>query len=358
MIGFIFVVALVFFYVAVRTLKTHAYWRDLARTHEQRIGQLREENERLISADPEDGDVREMGIARLRSELHKLLIDRGRVWYKCSPEQTDPRTGQVAVKTDLPDPHKISANTILYVFEEADIKDKGRYLGEFKVTDVAERRIDLKPAMKPTAAELKRLVVSRGPWTLYEIMPIDTHGVFAHLDDEQKKALLPGATAQEYTKDGKPAKADDPEDRVVEVKDSDGRPAGKQYVRMLRDYEILFKTYHQRRSILMDSLEATARDRQYVEAACADARKQQVFRENEVEQGNADVTKYRRERDAVAAFDTILKSRAVGMKAAVQQLIQTNKTLAGQIAKLQLEAAQRIDARTQSMARSDAAAGN
>ena len=290
LIGFIFIAATVFVYMAARTLKTHQYWRELAQAHQDKIDALEAENLSLVSGDAEDGKV---GIDRLRLELHKLLIDRGRVWYNCSPENVEPQTGKVAVKTDLPDPHKIADNTILYVFDETDLQDGGQYLGEFKVTDVAERQLAMEPAMKLTDNELKRLADSRGPWTLYEIMPIDAP----------------------------------------------------------RDYDVLFKEYHLQHSILVDLIEAATRDKQYIESACADAQKQQQFRQAEIQQLKADVVKYVRQRDAVAELHAVLKPRASGMTAAVDRLISANMAIAGRIAKAQLEATRYIGAKTRRMAR-------
>jgi len=356
LLGFVFVATVAFFYMAMRTLKTHQYWRELAGEHQQKIKELREENDRLISADPKQGEDGQMGIVRLRLELNKLLIDRGRVWYNCSPEQIDPATGGARVKTDLPDPHRIGVNTILYVFDETDLQDGGRYLGEFEVTDVAQRQVALEPAMTFAPEELKRLAASKGPWTLYEIMPIDTRSVFAHLSEEEKRALLPDLTEEEYIKDGKPAEPDDPEDRVVEVKDKDGNVVERKYVRMLRDYEVLFKAYHLQRSILVDLFEASKRDKQYVDNAYADALKHQQFREDEVRKLKIEVAKYRRQRDAVAALLAIIQPRAEKMKEVVDLLIAANRATAAKIAKIQLEAARRIDARTRSMAQSAAAA--
>ena len=45
-------------------------------------------------------------------------------------------TAEITVTIDHPDPNGIAENTVLYGFEEADVQSKGRYLGEFKVTNV------------------------------------------------------------------------------------------------------------------------------------------------------------------------------------------------------------------------------
>ena len=248
------------------------------------------------------------------------------------------------MKTDLPDPHRISQNTVLYVFEEAEVADEGNYLGEFKVTQVADRQIALAPTAKMPAEDLARLAASRGPWTLYEIMPIDTRSVFATLSEEEKKALLPEATVDEYLKDGKPADPDDPVDRVVD--DGEG---GKLYARMLRDYDVLFENYHLRRSYMADRVAVAMRDKQYIDQAYGEALRQKQFRDSEVLSLRAEMAKYGRERDAVIALGKVLGPRVMGMKTAVQRLIESNLATAAQIAKYQFDAARRIDGRTRSM---------
>jgi len=346
LIGFVFIAAVAFFYLALRTLKTHQHWREKAAAFQERVEELDDENRELVLADPEEEDAEEteMGIERLRLELFKLLIDRGRVWYNCSPDPPDAQTGQVPVKTDLPDPHRISQNTVLYVFEEADVADDGNYLGEFKVTQVADRQIALAPTAKMPAEDLARLAASRGPWTLYEVMPIDTRSVFATLSEEEKEALLPEATVDEYLKDGKPADPDDPEDRVVD--DGEG---GKLYSRMLRDYDVLFENYHLRRSYMADKVAVARRDKQYIDQAYGEALRQKQFRDSEEQSLLAEMAKYGRERDAVIALGKVLSPRVMGMKTAVQRLIESNLATAAQIAKYQFDAARRIDARTRSM---------
>ena len=56
LVGLIGVTSLVFFYMATRTLKTHAYWRELAQKHEAKIGQIQDENIRLVEGVYKEGE--------------------------------------------------------------------------------------------------------------------------------------------------------------------------------------------------------------------------------------------------------------------------------------------------------------
>ena len=167
LVGLILVASLGFFYLAMRALKTHQYWRTLAAAAEAKIDTLKQENQELRDGKGE-GESYEPGIEQLRIQLHKMLIDRGRVWYNCEPEP-NPQTGQVAVTTDLPDPHGIGDKTILYVFEEAEVDSSNpaesrQYIGEFRVTGVEGKQVALAPSMRirPDSRQFKRLVAIRG----------------------------------------------------------------------------------------------------------------------------------------------------------------------------------------------------
>jgi hypothetical protein len=354
LIGFIIVAALTFFYLAARTLKTHQHWRQLAGKLQEQVETLQEENHKLIHDDPEEqeadaqGNDLQPGIKRLRLELYKLLVDRGRAWYNCTPEQVDRQTGQVAVKTDFPDPHGIADKSILYVFEEKDIEDKddpakGQYLGEFKVTGVAERQVVLQPIQKQTAEQLTRLANSTGTWRLYDIMPIDVRSVFSTLSEEDKQKILPAGSVKDYTKDGKAAEKDDPEGRVVDGK----------YVRLLRDYQKLFHAYHLQRVLLADQFIVTAKDFQYIDATRKDAMEQQKFRENELAQLKAEMAKVSRERDAVRGLYQVLQPRVLGLQQSIAQIAASNRAAAARIAQIQAEATRRINSQTGVVARTE-----
>ncbi len=353
LIGLIFVTAVAFFYMGARTLKTHQYWRDLARDLNEQIRELEEENDQLVNANPEEGEedengeLIEMGIKRLRLELHKLLLDRGRVWYNCTRERIG-EDGKVAVKTDLPNPNLIKPKTTLFLFEEKDIKDKdapdkGQYLGEFIVTGVADRVVDMRPVKKMSKEEEAGLSKNPpGTWCMYDIMPIDVRSVFSKLSDDEKKAILPSNTVTEYLKDGKPAEPDDPEHRVLDGK----------YVRLLRDYKILFESYHRRTVILADKKAENEQDWQYVKNTYEDAIRQRTFRQAEVAQRKQNLARVKREDGAIIQLGRSLQTRVRQMQVAIADLAKRNRIAAARIAKIQHEIAQRINARTRTMAQS------
>ena len=380
LIGFIFVASVAFFYLAARALKTHQHWRDIALKLEQSLGDENKLQQTLLgnSVEQQSGEDSTLGIRQATLEVHKLLIDRGRVWYGCRPQQVDPASGAASVMTELPHPPQIKVQTVLFVFDEVDVQNGGRYLGEFTVSAVGgdgDSQIELQPTRKMTPQECTRLAQSQAgaesSWTLCEIMPQDNHEIFEELDEEERRAMLPAATVEEYLSDGQRMTTDevarqglqgevlsvdangelvrDARQVPVQVEDGEGK-----YVRKLRDYEVLFNTYHAQWSELTDLLEASARDKAYIEAALENANQQKQFRQTEVDDLKVELAKIERERDAVAAHLGALEGRMAAMRTAIAAMIKDNREKAGEIARIQLEATRRIDERTRRMAQAEA----
>jgi hypoxanthine phosphoribosyltransferase len=176
---------------------------------------------------------------------------------------------------------------------------------------------------------LAHLKAAQRPWDVYEIMPRDNREIFASLTDQEKEAMLPADSRQEYLQDGKG--------------DS---------VRQLRDYQVAFSILHLRRTLLVDELAATSLDLKLVKDALAQAEQQEAAAKKDVEDAKIEVELAARERDAVATFLKTVEKDYEAAKAAIDGLIKANKDMAGRIATLQLEAARQIDQRTRAMARS------
>jgi hypothetical protein len=266
--------------------------------------------------------------------LSELLLDRGRVWYRCEPKLTvnkDDGAVTVTVAIENPDPHGISENTVVYGFEEADVQKKGHYLGEFKVTasDSKQKTIVMTPTLPLSMRQVERLAKAQRPWDLYEILPRDNHEVFSSLSDAEKEDLLPPSSRQEYIDDGK-----------------------GDFVRLLRDYQVLFSIANLRRTLLADKVDATARDLKLVQDALEQAKQQEETAKKDVALAQEEFQTSTRQRDAVSGYLEAVAKEYEAVKAAVQKLIEENRAKAGQIANQQWEASRRIDERTRVMAQS------
>ncbi len=265
LLGLIAAALLPFFYLAARALKTQQYWEAQAKQCEKNLKDADEQNRKLVEADKlPNGNL---GTDAARRELYSVLIGRGRVWNNCEPAKVDRATGHVKLKTDQPVAPVafggIAPHMTLHAVEEADVQNGGRYLGEFKVVQVIdkERTVELAPTRSLDADELTRLARSKGPWTMYEVMPVDKHEPFAGLNPQELKELLPASSLAEYEKDGQDAAPGDPEERV----------RGGKYVRRLRDYGAIYENAHLQRSLFTDVYESALRDQQYMDEALASA---------------------------------------------------------------------------------------
>ncbi|MGD0898885.1 MAG: hypothetical protein ABR915_13690 [Thermoguttaceae bacterium] len=332
----------VFFYMAARTLKTYHYWGNQVSLLTTQLKAQQEKNFHLVN-DDEPGNK---GIRRLEADLNRLLTNRGRIWKDCEPQKVS-LNGEVAVGTEQAgSPNHISDKMVLYVFEGSDDQQSGSYLGEFKVTEVAENKVGLAPTAALTPRELKRLTGSKGPWTLFELMPADRHFAFADLSEDEKKALFPSnvvspKVVSEYLRDGQPSKADDPEKC---------RRDGK-YVRRLRDYKELFRSYRTDRTLFVDICEALVRDKQYIDDAKTDAERQVQFVEQYVAVLRTEKAQAIKARQAAGGFRALLEQRLAGIQDKVAALIKDNLTKAAEINQLQVAAAQRIRTMEQTGAR-------
>ncbi|NQT17390.1 MAG: hypothetical protein HQ582_31840, partial [Planctomycetes bacterium] len=327
-----------------------------------------------------DAEVRQLTV-----DLHKETVDRGRVWYGCQPQAPE-GTGEVAVTTDFPDPNRIEAQTILYVFDQLDVRQGGAYLGQFTVAAIGGRQVQLQPTMRMSETDLAKLQQAAtrqdARWALYEIMPVDNHDslALAELGPELLKAVLPETSVAEYLADGqlmtlgqmkerglrgKVFKVDESGEVVKRTEIEDIEVAGQievevqgedeqgKYVRQLRDYEELFRHYALQRTAGIDRQAAADRNRKYVTEAGDDAVAQRDFRQRE----HDNLVEVRREqsaeRDLAAAHREAVTGKLTAIQAAIEQKRKSNQAVGGEIARIQREVTRRIDQQTRRMAQVD-----
>jgi chromosome segregation ATPase len=97
------------------------------------------------------------------------------------------------------------------------------------------------------------------------------------------------------------------------------------------------------------------RDIRYLQTSIAEAKLQVESRKTELAGLKVEFAKIDRERNAVKAHFAKVKAQAAGIEASVKQLLADNLKLTYEIARMQIEAAQKIDARTRAMAQTQEA---
>jgi hypothetical protein len=341
--GLIVVTAVVFFYFAARVLKTHEHWHTAYLNHQKAIEQTKEQIRRTIDGGEEDGKPVD-GIRQLKMKVQALTIRRGQMWTKCVARVVDPQAGKVAVTFDSA-PTTLAAKSVVYCFEAADAKAGGRYMGEFRVTEAADKQLGLQPTTTLGKRELERLASTKGPWVIYNTMPLDTPNAFAGLDAKQIKEMIRDeAVIPQYLRDGKPADAKDPKDRVVNGK----------YTRPLRDYAKLFSNAFRDSTEIADLIYCADVDTGMIQRAIAEAKEVVTLLKKESSDLAAAIKRHTAERDAVAAHLKKVDAAAAEREKRSGELIPANQRLAAEIAAYQSEAVRRIDERTTTMAQSGA----
>jgi hypothetical protein len=226
-----------------------------------------------------------------------MVIGRGRVWRGSVPKQVQGQA--VTVMTQLPAPHQNLKAAQLFVFQEPTGQAPAAFLGEFSVTDVAGQLWQLQSVRPMTEAESDRLRRSRGPWSLFELMP------------------------------GEPMEPD-----AAEV-----------------DYRVLFGDYYRQRAYLDDQLAATTADAQAVENSHASARQGGDLLQKDIAATKEDIKAMQAEHELAAKHLADLEAKLAQLKDAAQKTEQANRAAASELARLQLEAIRRIDERTSKVAR-------
>lgn len=366
LLGFVFILSLGFFYMAARTLKTHQVWRESVQKHQEAIQKALEQAgippddisremawlaaagsispygetiREYVSQMPLDQQGQQKSLRALEAQLERELFMRGRVWRGVQPAKppTSPdQEGDFELMVQLPmEAHQITAQMILYLFEDKPAQEKGRYLGQFKVSGVGGNQLTLKPAKKMDQEEYNRVVKSQGPWVLYERLPMDRYGLFEGLSEQELRAMMPEAACREILKHGKLADPDDPPECVVDGK----------YQRPLVDFTVALDAAHRERSELVDRLKAAQRDLETIQQALASAKEQQKIYAQQKAEAQQALAQMEAQRDVAAAYLKEVEEALAARQTAIQQTVQQIQHYSREIARIQAEVRQKIDQR-------------
>ena len=196
-------------------------------------------------------------IIPVQGQLERLTIDRGRVWRQLTFANIAGNNVELVLQAprastvdgDFADPPaaapqstggvSLPQNLVVYAFEEKETEEGYPlpvfYLGEYRVTrsDSVTGEIHLESTLP--LLEMHRLRIEQGTassWTLYEMLPTDSHlafaapgaepndeAIFGRPDEEEIRSLLDGVSesiVSSYLKDGQKATDDDRSDTIWE----------------------------------------------------------------------------------------------------------------------------------------------
>lgn len=293
----------------------------------------------------EDDVPRMLSVRDLAHELGMVLRARGRVWRDVGISNVDAGSLTFTLNIPAPSPHNIAKGALLYVFEQGNAQPLGQpgpqYIGDFLVTNAGEGQIQVQPASQFDQRAMQRLQQTRGPWIIYENMPVDQHPdgvleILAGMSKEQLQQLLPPESVEEYLRHGTPAQPGDDEwhregynekGELVKYDNWDAATEFK-YSRELRDYNLLFQELSKRYTQMEADHNALVEDNRMLEEALASAQKVQQIRETE--QGNLrqDLVGTRRDRQAINTHRSQVETQLSNADALLSDLIEQNGGLA------------------------------
>jgi hypothetical protein len=319
--------SVVFFWLAARTLKTHENWQVLIANYRDSLNQV--EKGKFAGSQLVQKGIEQLQDenAQLNREVTVAMANRGRVWHNATRVRVSSDTGAITAKIEDPTPLGIDKKMVLFVFDDED--KGGKYLGEFVVTNVNNNQVELTPSMPLVQSDLNLISNSRGPWVFYEIMPVDSHVLFAQIQDAgQLKALLPESANKEqpqeirdeYANDGKPIDPKEP-DKVA--------------VRSLRDYAPMFRSAFRQRNRLFAEKGDLAAEATLVEAAVAGVKEDVTAAEAEKADLQKDLQGFVTDRDAVTAYVSALQKRIEQLRVQLSQAFRSNIALAAELAQIQ-----------------------
>lgn len=371
----IFLATMGFFLLASETVRINAVYRTKIKTDQDAldkidaqnialrdgtndnsiIGELSNQDPPVKTTKDEQGNEKIESVANLDHELLIATRLRGRIWRNVKPTGApNPQTGAVNISVSAPTPAGIKPQSVVFVFEDgapqpaaASGAPRGaQYIGEFTVTGAGPQQAALQPVLGLDEFERRRLAASRGPWIVYESMPVDRHEIFAGKTDQELQQLLPKKTVNEYIRDGKPATADDDPVRVVGYDENNkplppadiGKATKKLYQRRLRDYAAEFDDLARRRIAMMTEKDAIQKDIVRLTQAEAGAKKIQGFRENERTKLTGDLAGLMKERAAIEKHLAEVNKLLARARQLTADLMRRNDQLAAELATRQLQA--------------------
>ncbi|MDZ4818987.1 MAG: hypothetical protein SGJ20_08450 [Planctomycetota bacterium] len=199
-----------FFYLAARTLQIQSAYRGEINKYKKDIeAEEKTKKEYLEGARDFSGqrtsDERPETLDEFRTAYKEITHGRGRVIRGVSVRNTDATTGDISASVPQnADVISLPKGTTVFVFDEpknAAAQGASRFLGEYRIAEVAERGINLTPLMPESKG------IPTGNLALYEVPPHDNHESFSDLTDTELTNYIrgfPPEVQQMYRMDGKP----------------------------------------------------------------------------------------------------------------------------------------------------------
>jgi hypothetical protein len=197
----------------------------------------------------------------------------------------------------------------------------------------------LAPVRPIPAHRRAQIEMRRGTWTIYETMPIPDPDLIA-------RAAAPATTEP----GAEPAKSAPDAPKKLETAED-----AKAFAAKLVDYGWLFNELYATRTALLERKAAAEADLKSLTDSVALEEQANATLTKDIATLTAELTAKEKERDLVQAHQKAVDDRLKEIGNGVEDLLKTNRQIAAEIAKLQLEAARRIDQRVRGVVQTAAA---
>ncbi len=254
--------AILFLFPTAGTLKSRSAWHKVKEDLEVQLSRLQEEQKSLKYGDAVSGE----GALDLQQAMHRFSLEAGRRWQNlraaAGASATSVTLVRAAPQTELPDGMvteqpaadapaadapaadagpMIPEGLVVYAFAETQpeglsFRIPTFYLGEFRVQSSTPTQVVLS-AVGPLEGPQRQAITSGQAqnWSLYELLPLDSHDAFiavgsepsddlffGRVDEELVRKLLGQGVREEtiaqYLRDGSRAMPDDrPASRWIKV---------------------------------------------------------------------------------------------------------------------------------------------
>jgi len=316
--------AATFGFLAANTLKAHNKWRSAANSLQADIAKEKATHQELLTGVRDDNGRLKNGLQQLKREVQDLVVRRGRAWFDVKPVGVaKDGGGAVTVEIGAPEPHGMIPQSVVYVFEARPIGEGGAFLGEFKVTDApaGSKEVQLAPNLALTPAQMGRLSKTQGDWTIYLKMPNDENAVFAALPAEDAASIVPESFPEAYRKGERPESE-------------------------MTDWVYRFHEYALQRELLGDEMVKIQDNISRLDESEKRNQEKIAYRTEEKGELEFDFQGFDTERKSVAQLAAELDAKARKFEQEATRRRANIAKLAAELKALQIEAANRINART------------
>lgn len=249
------ILAITLLFPTAGVLKSRNAWNKVKEELEARLVRIEDEQRILKYGDPRD-PAAGPGVLELQSQLQRYALEAGRRWPNLRMRDNKPDSiilvsaapatalppgiapetppaGEPAAAAGAAPLPLIPQGLIVYGFAESaepgvSVPVPTFFLGEFKVTASGPGQVTVAPVGPLEGPQQQAIAGGKAQsWTLYELLPLDSHvpfiaagsepaddALFGRVDDEMIKRKfgksLREPTLNEYLRDGERAKPDDP----------------------------------------------------------------------------------------------------------------------------------------------------